>query len=161
VLPILKKYQVPATLFLTSDLSPMETLAHLPRPSWDEVRALVASGLVDVQVHGRGHVSAYAFDPASEEFREQFLGCARDIAEEVGTQPILVAYPYGDKTRAHADVLCAIGFAAAFGTREGVVQEGVHPFALPRMSVERGMSRLLFMMRTCTRTVRAFSRMRK
>lgn len=161
VLPILKKYQVPATLFLTSDLSPMETLAYLPRPSWDEVRALVASGLVDVQVHGQGHVSVYALDPVSEEFREQFLGCARDIKEEVGTQPILVAYPYGDKTRAHAEVLRTIGFAGAFGTREGVVQEGTHPFALPRMSVERCMSRLLFMMRTCTRTVSAFSRMRK
>jgi len=160
VLPILKEYNLSATLFLTSDLGQKETLHNLPRPTWDDVRALHASGLFSIQVHGRTHASLISLAPDSLELREELIGCADDIEREIGVRPTVVAYPYGNKTLDIADAVRNMGFEAAFGTREGVVEQGVHPYVFPRVSVERIMSQSLSFLRAEACAVRIVAALR-
>ncbi len=61
VFPLLKKYEIKATAFVTTDFIDDESPRHLPEAfpygfvSWDELREMEASGLVDVQSHAVTH----------------------------------------------------------------------------------------------------------
>ncbi len=147
-LPILERYHLPATLFLTSALARKDVLHGLERPSWDDVRALHASGLVSIEVHGRTHTRLTDLAPDSDEFRSELIGCADDVEREVGVRPTLVAYPFGEKTTEIAAAVRDLGFEAAFGTYENAVHTGSNIYALPRVSVEHDMSWPFFVSRT-------------
>ena len=52
-----KKYNIPFTLFLTTDLALQAKLGNLPRPTWTQLEEMARSPLVSIQVHGHSHIN--------------------------------------------------------------------------------------------------------
>jgi peptidoglycan/xylan/chitin deacetylase (PgdA/CDA1 family)/phage tail protein X len=130
--PLLRRLQLPATLFVTTDL--VGTREGL---SWAQLRELAQSGLVDIQAHGRTHRDltqplAGETDTAwrralRDELRQPRLLLERQLAD-AGVRVRQFAYPYGAVNDAVLDALNAEPYTLAY-----TVRAGSNPFyAAPR-----------------------------
>ena len=146
VFPILKEYSIPATLFLTTDLSPRKKLGNLERPTWDQLKEMQESGLVSLEVHGRSHKNFTEIE-SEKEFEEEILGCRDDIKEHSGYVPRFVAYPSGNHSKEAIRYIETHGFAAACSINEGLVTKGDNPYLIKRVQVDRTTSFSQFRMR--------------
>jgi peptidoglycan/xylan/chitin deacetylase (PgdA/CDA1 family) len=146
--PILKKYKLPATVFLTSDLSRKEALGNLERPTWEEIRDMQQSGLVSFEVHGVTHARLTDIEHDRAAFTYELSGCRDEIEKNTEHRPRFAAYSFGAKSHTVLERTQTLGFDAAFGTHEGMVKKGSNLFALRRVQVDRTMSFLLFRLRT-------------
>ncbi len=146
--PILQKYRIPFTVFLTTHLAPLPALGHLPRPSWDQLREMSAAGLMTLGLHGHDHrhISEIVTDPPA---LHQELNMSSDImTKETGKPPQYYAYAYGVRDVRVLPHLKELGIQAAFGITDGVVGKRRDVFALPRVQIDRTMSMRLFAYRT-------------
>jgi peptidoglycan/xylan/chitin deacetylase (PgdA/CDA1 family) len=146
--PILSGQQLPFTLFLTSDLSPLESLGNIPRPTWEQLREMEKSGLMEVGLHGHTHkkVTAIVDDPhALDQEMSQSINL---IQKELGARPHVYAYAYGVRHEAIPPYLKALGIRALFGITDGVVGKEDSPDALRRVQVDSTMDSSLFRLRT-------------
>lgn len=159
--PLLKKYNIHAALFLTTDLTPREKLSNLARPTWDQLREMHASGLVSVEVHGRTHVNWTEIEHDEEKLRDEILGARDDIERELGVRPRYAAYPAGRRSKKLEAYLKAHGFDGAVAITEGAVYAGDNPFTLKRVQVDRTMSFMLFKLRLMPATLVFAARLRK
>ena len=137
--PILRKYQVPATLFIYTD-----AISSKPMPnaiSWDQLKEMEASGLIDIQAHSLSHPD---FEQKRKSLsRDEFnafamtqLTKSRDILEDrLGHKISYFAWPYGSFDRALEKLAEQAGYIAAFGTEGEQVQTQSNLFALPRFHV--------------------------
>lgn len=104
--PILVKYRIPATVYLTTDY--VETQRSFdfgayarsqdrPDPlSWAQVREMVESGLVAAGAHTHTHQDLTRLAP--EGVRREMAESCRLIEDRVGTSPQHFAYPWGRVT---------------------------------------------------------------
>jgi peptidoglycan/xylan/chitin deacetylase (PgdA/CDA1 family) len=105
VWPILKKYQVKATLFLYTDVIGAPVALN-----WPQVQEMTASGLIDVQSHGKSHASLSRGpnDKSNRAYRarirKEMRGADAAFQKHLGQLPAYFAYPYGDSS----DVAIAI-----------------------------------------------------
>lgn len=150
--PLLKKYNIPATLFLTTDLSPQEKLGNLPRPTWEQLKEMQDSGLVTVEVHGRTHINWPTLE-TDEALADEILGARNDIEMHLGYRPRFAAYPAGRRDARVADYLKRSGFEAAVAITEGAVHAGDDLFTLKRVQVDRNMNFTLFRLRLDAQTL--------
>lgn len=190
--PVLKKYQAPATVFLTTSfldrLRPLwfdrllyafvisgqgtqaaqhnaflkrcpqeqreEKLAALElstgvrldfnvfmpavfRPlSWDQVREMNATGLVDFGAHGHEHFIMSLCTPEAQ--RADLLTCRDRIQAELGTKAVpFLAYPNGEQAdfnEALNMLARDMGFRAVMSTLHGFNAPGVDSFLMKRIS---------------------------
>lgn len=88
--PILEKYNIPATYFITSAYVGIDTT--MPHFTWEQAKEMEESGLVDIQSHTHGHA---LLDELSEnEVRYQVSMSFARIEEELGKRDVKVlAYP--------------------------------------------------------------------
>ncbi len=110
--PLLAELRIPATLFLATGFLDGAERAPISRHvrgrgeaalplSWDEVRAMVDSGLVDVGSHSVTHPD---FDRIGEERAERELVASKAaIADRLGREPQVFAYPHA--IVGHADIV--------------------------------------------------------
>lgn len=88
--PILRKYNVPATYFITSAYVGVQTT--MPHFTWDEAREMEASGLIDIQSHTHAHVLLDEVGQG-EVLYQASMSFAR-IEKELGKRDVKVlAYP--------------------------------------------------------------------
>ncbi len=146
-LPVLTRYGIPATLFLTTDLTVTEPFLGFTRPSWDEVRTLRDAG-VAIEVHGHRHERLTEIETDRVAVHEELETSRATIVRELGTTPRFVAYAYGAKSQAVVEETERMGFVAAFGTYEGAVHSDSNRFALRRVEVQGTMPFALFVLRT-------------
>lgn len=147
VFPLLKKYNLPATVFLTTDLSPRPELGNLPRPSWEQVAEMARSGLVNFEVHGHEHKNLAALSRDPEALAAEIDHCRELIRKFTGYLPACVAYAAGHKNQAVIDYLKRAGFRAAFAITEGLIRPGDDVYALRRVQVDKTINFALFRMR--------------
>jgi peptidoglycan/xylan/chitin deacetylase (PgdA/CDA1 family) len=138
VLPILQKYQIPATLFLTTDVSLSTSPYKLPRITWEGVRTLHASGLIAIESHGRTHPHLPRL--TSEVIAEELSGAVHDIEEQLSIRSRYFAYPFGDRTELVEHAVETAGYEAAFSIREGFVRVGSDTRHIPRIQVDQTMT---------------------
>lgn len=137
--PILKKHQVPATLFIYT-----EAIASKPMQnaiSWDQLKEMRDSGLIDVQAHSLSHpnfevkrksLSADAF----YRFAMHELVKSKVILEErLGQKISYFAWPYGAYDRSLATLAEKAGYEAAFGTDGAQITLTSSRFSLPRFHI--------------------------
>lgn len=137
--PILQKHQVPATLFIYTD-----GISSKPMPnaiSWDQLKDMEASGLIDIQAHSLSHpdfeqkrktLSAEAF----YSFAMTQLTKSKEILEEkLGHKVSYFAWPYGSFDRSLERLAEKAGYVAAFGTDGEQVHAQSNLFAIPRFHV--------------------------
>jgi len=121
-----------ATLESAAGGSP-ELPEHMKPLSWDQVRRLCASGLVEVG--GHTHTHPILARCRLEEQRWEIAKCRDRISSETGRCPVLFAYPNGgsgDYMPATVDSLAEAGFQFACTTSNGRASPASDPFELPR-----------------------------
>ncbi len=144
VLPILERYQIPATVFVPTDLSASTGPGERVRLSWDELRALTKSGLVEIGSHARTHRKLSAL--SNEEVHQELTESADDIKREIGKRPHFFAYPFGARSSSVENIAREI-YAASFAITEGTIHSGDDLDRLKRVQVDATMTFLLFKLR--------------
>ncbi len=129
--PRLEAAGLPFTVFVSTD--PVDE-GHAGIMSWDELRALVAAG-VTIGNHSAAHGPMWRNDDAAN--RADLERARRRLREELGIDPTLFAYPYGEWDGALRALVAALGFTAAFGQHSGVVGAHSDRFNLPRFALNR------------------------
>ena len=115
-IPILKRYNFPATLFINTDflLKDESGTAYL---SVQEIGKLKKIGLIDFGCHGKTHMMLSALD---EESLEHEIAGAKNILQDViGSDIRLFAYPYGHSGSYNKKIMEKVqtaGFSGAFTT---------------------------------------------
>jgi peptidoglycan/xylan/chitin deacetylase (PgdA/CDA1 family) len=113
--PILQKYNFHAVSFLPTGLIDHYPGFHL---TWDEVKQMNASGLVEFEAHSVSHVNLNSVSNArlTLELRD-----SKQILEaEIGHPVNFVAYPYGAGNARVQAVARSLGFVGGLGTWYGV-----------------------------------------
>jgi peptidoglycan/xylan/chitin deacetylase (PgdA/CDA1 family) len=122
-LPLLKKYQMPATLFVYTDV-----VGTRDGMSWAQLREIAQSGLVDIQAHSRTHRNLAErlpgeSDAAYRRNLQQELRHPRAVLERqlgmLGVKVQHFAYPYGAGNAQVLEALAEEGYSLGFTVREG------------------------------------------
>jgi peptidoglycan/xylan/chitin deacetylase (PgdA/CDA1 family) len=153
VLPILKRYQVPASAFVvTSSVGsaqpmpfdhwatrnshrvPMESWRPL---NWSELEDCVASGLITIGAHSQRHLRGSQCTP--EQLREEATGSRETLRSRLGkAHSVQYAYPYGntklgDVSPDYIAAVKAAGYELAVTTDLGLTEADNDPYCLPRL----------------------------
>ena len=122
--PILREYNVPYTLFVSTDALDQGLSDYM---TWDELAELSEAG-VSIANHGAAHESLLTVgDVAADVMRAK----AR-LVEHVESLDGVFAYPYGEFDIDAMQVLRDLGFRYAFGQHSGAVGEASPRYSLPR-----------------------------
>lgn len=138
VLPLLRKYNAHATLFVPTDLLGREltTSDKVTRPiiTKEEARELSDSGVVSIMPHSRRHKKLHklSIGEAMDEIEES----QKAVSEITGKEAEIFAYPNGDFTPEIVALMKASGkWLGAVTVRQGLVQPSADLFQLPRNAV--------------------------
>lgn len=130
--PILKAFNVPATLFITNrgDTDPERFLSR------DRVREMAASGLIEFGGHTADHtvLDSVPADVAAESIRQNFAW----LTEVLGTPPLCFAYPCGGYTPEVIEALKSTGYAYAFTMHKKMRPVSANPYLIHRQIIPRG-----------------------
>lgn len=141
--PLAKEYNFHFTIFLTTDLSKMEKLGNLERPTWEQLKEMTDSGLVSLEVHGHTHTNFPELQEQNK-LQQELEQCRNEIETRTGAAARFVAYPAG---RVNPEVVAVVtneGFEAVFTTKWGFIHEGDDMMLLKRIIVDRNTSWGLF-----------------
>jgi peptidoglycan/xylan/chitin deacetylase (PgdA/CDA1 family) len=134
--PLLKRFGVPATLFLYTDF-----VGSGSAMSWAQVREMRDSGLVDVQAHSKSHANLIErlADENDAGYMKRLDAEARvpreAIERHLNTQQVLdFAYPYGDANEQVLEVLARQRYRLAV-----TVNPGGNPFYAQPLMLRRTM----------------------
>jgi peptidoglycan/xylan/chitin deacetylase (PgdA/CDA1 family) len=103
-----------------------------PVASWDEVRALAASG-VAIGSHTRHHRRLTELSPVEREV--ELVGSLAELRENVPEAEAVLAYPNGDHNEAVCGAAREAGYRLAFTTEKGRNGAATDPLRLRRVSV--------------------------
>lgn len=143
--PILKKYGIRSTVFLITDLiggTLTEKNHSAAILTEDQIRQLLASGLVEFMPHTHTHPNLDQI-PFEEAVREIETSRAR-VAALTGEQSDIFAFPRGRYTTKLLDHMRSGGWHAAFSVERGVANEASDVMQLPRLAVDSATSMRAF-----------------
>lgn len=103
-IPILKKYQFQATLFLAPKYINEKHEYYL---TWEEVKELLREGAIEVGGHTYSHIDIRK--PSKEGLEEEIKCCNDSIYENLALQPISMCFPYGTFNKKAVDVIRKCG----------------------------------------------------
>jgi peptidoglycan/xylan/chitin deacetylase (PgdA/CDA1 family) len=134
-LPILKKYGYPATLFVTMDMIGSDKKAL----TWQQVKTLEESGVIDVQCHTRTHPNLA--DAENRDLKayldflsDEIVASRLTLQKHIGKLCRYLAYPYGATNHLVVAIAQKAGYEAAF-----TVERGANPFFVTNYRVLRSM----------------------
>ena len=145
VLPILKRYHTPATVFIPSDLSARTDPDGRTRLTEEEVRTLAQSSLITIGSHAHTHRKFTELSPG--EMQDEARGSVDVLARISGARPRFFAYPFGARSAGAERAIKDAGYEAAFSITEGTIHQGDDLFRLKRVQIDGTMSFLLFRLR--------------
>ena len=146
VFPLLKKFNIPATMFLTVEFLDttikttegfeFDTLAP------DEMREMLESGLVEFmpQTQQTVRLSEVAFESAIENIEAS----RKDLESITNKEAPIFAYPKGSYTDRLKEHLQNHNWIGAVTLKEGLVHSDSDPYLLPRNSVDSKTSFIQF-----------------
>lgn len=132
--PLLKKYNLPATIFTPTGYAGKEMLNSegktIPVMSWQEAREMEESGLVDFASHSHTHpmMNKIAF----EEFVNEVKTSENLLNQNLKKPVKIFSFPKGKYKPEHTDYLKEQGYLGAVTVREGLVGPSDDPFTLRR-----------------------------
>lgn len=115
--PVLKKYQVPATIFIVNQLVGTEDYF-----SWEQAKEMYDTGLVKIHCHGYRH-SEYS-SVGKEKLVSDYTKSHQEIEEHMGEKiQKIMAYPAGKSSESTIKWLKEIGFEIQVQTKYGTVNK--------------------------------------
>ena len=115
--PVLKKYNVPATIFVVNTLVGTEDYF-----SWEQAKEMYSTGLVQIHCHGYNH-SEYS-SVGKEKLISDYTKSHQEIEEHMGEKiQKIMAYPAGKSSQNTIKWLKEIGFEVQVQTRYGTVNK--------------------------------------
>lgn len=134
--PILKKYGVPATLFIYTDF-----IGGSKALSWNQMQIMHESGLIEIQSHGKSHASLSRLpsDKTTASYSARIQG-EIDSSEAVfkrhlGMSPQYLSYPYGNSSKMASDQLRTAGYTLAATVTRGDNTVFSDPYLLHRTMI--------------------------
>lgn len=129
--PILKRLKLPFSLGITTGL--VEDKKRFTM-SWEEVREMHDSGLVEVASHGHRH---RGLKNLPRKLVDEELTRSRELLEQrLGVSPSVYFYPLGSMDRRARDLVTEAGYDAAFTATGAPIALGTsHLAEVPRTSV--------------------------
>lgn len=131
--PRLKRRGWPLTVFVSTDAIDRGLPAYM---SWAQMRELQGDGVVFAN-HSASHDhllrrdSGEGGDAWRTRVKADIERARQRLSEELGTAPMLFAYPYGEYDAALAELVQGLGYTA-FGQQSGALGRWSDPRALPR-----------------------------
>ncbi|NGQ93981.1 polysaccharide deacetylase family protein [Brevibacillus sp. SYP-B805] len=126
--PILKKYKAKATLFvITGSIGKPRYL------NWGQLEIMERSGLVDVESHTVTHPDVRHL--TRKQFYYELAESKRVLETRLHKKVCMFAYPYGKYTKKWFPVLSAMGYQAAFTTKNRLTEYAQGRYSLKRLRV--------------------------
>jgi len=127
--PRFKAAGLPFTVFVATGHIDQGSSRHL---TWEQIREMQAGG-VTIGHHTVSHLHMpVATAPRLE---KEIAGAHARFEKELGRQPELFAYPYGEASLDIEAIIRGAGFTAAFGQHSGVLGSTQGLFYLPRFAM--------------------------
>ena len=149
--PILQKYNLKATIFVVTgkirDNNPQQSFdARLDSDeerspenflSWQQMRLMEKSGLIDIQAHTHYHYKKGEDWEAGSDisYKEELVLCKNIIAQQLGKQVIFIAWPWGEYTGDSIRAAEEVGFKGAVTIEVGSNEFGSQPMRIKRFKV--------------------------
>jgi len=134
-LPLLKKFNVPATLFINTETIGGDYM------TWDELNDVVKS---DIEIGNHTHSHKYFLDlPESSRyniFKDEIELSQSIIKKKLKTEPKVFTFPYGEFDVKMKNIVKQSGFIAAATQNSGVLSEGSDLFQCPRFPMSEAYS---------------------
>ncbi len=134
--PILRKYNVPATLFVYTDF-----IGGSKALSWAQMEVMAASGLIEIESHGQSHTSLSRL-PADKSVqtyqarvREEITGANAAFRKHLDGPASFLSYPYGNSSIMAADIAAEEGIALAATVTRGENTVFSDPYLLHRTMI--------------------------
>ena len=131
------KYHIPITLFIYPS-----AISNAPYAlTWEQLRQMKASGLVDIQAHTYWHPDfrreKRRLPPMEyEKFVDAQLHRSKAVLEQhLGSPVTSMAWPYGIYDRDLEQAASRAGYSSAFAYAGGVARKGSDLLAIPRIPV--------------------------
>lgn len=142
-LPILRKYGIPATLFVCAgEINPKDLGSDLPLMTAEEIAKLSRDPLVTIGSHGLTHGKLTRLSP---EMAKNEIGQSRVLLEKATGKPIdFFAYPKGSFNSLIMDYTEKAGYGAAFTAIQRLVDRNCAIYGIPRVQIDRSTSFLEF-----------------
>ncbi len=150
-MPILQKYEVPAIVFVATDLigCTWDVAAKFCRDagcngvlemaSWSDLKKACDSGF-EIGSHTRSHARFSEISSDEEKLKSEILGSKEAIEERLGRSCDFISWPFGtlpDQDKRSIDFVRKVGYKACFGGFRGSVKRiETDPFAIPRHQFE-------------------------
>jgi peptidoglycan/xylan/chitin deacetylase (PgdA/CDA1 family) len=138
--PILRKYNFPAAIFLTTGLTAgADKITPL---NLAQMKKMAASGLVDFEPHTVNHPKLTKIDLAEA---EKEIALSRDfINRQFKKKSVFFAYPYGSYNDQIIGLLKKLDFRLGFTIEKGVIKTTDNRLLLKRNSVDSAVTMIQF-----------------
>jgi peptidoglycan/xylan/chitin deacetylase (PgdA/CDA1 family) len=152
VYPVLKEFKIPATIFIAvNNIGQIVTSEHFKDAvfmSWDEIKDIALSGLVEIGSHSMSHRDLRKVTDAQELIRE-VSGSKNILEEALGVKINCFSYPVGSFDNRVRDFVMQAGYLCAVGTNPGKKSSWEDVFVLKRIRVsEKDKNLFLFWWKT-------------
>lgn len=134
--PLLKKYNMHATVFLYSDF-----VGARDALSWKEMQEMVDSGLVDIQPHSKTHSNLGIAQPDEDEkahtqrIAAEVTVPQQEISKNLNVPVHTFAYPYGDTNKVVIEKLKQRDYQLGVTVQAGANAAFAFPYMLQRSMV--------------------------
>lgn len=128
-LPILKKYNFPAAMFVHTDF--VGSKQGRPKMDWPTLQELSKEGLVTIGSHTLSHPADITALPGSEQEHE-IVESKKVLEQHLGRTVDYFAYPDGKNDATTQSIVKAAGYKMAFSTHYGPAEESPNIYAVNR-----------------------------
>ncbi|MBU6231437.1 MAG: polysaccharide deacetylase family protein [Patescibacteria group bacterium] len=160
-LPILKRHQIPATIFVATDfmgksMTNSEGIS-IECATADSLREALSSDLIELMPHTASHKPLTAYTDGS--WKDDVTRSKCMLQSQLGSKADVFAYPQGKLSPEHAAYLRESGYIGAVTVKEGLVRPGDDLFRLKRNSIDSATTRAQFLGKF-SRTVEWYERLK-
>jgi peptidoglycan/xylan/chitin deacetylase (PgdA/CDA1 family) len=150
--PILKKYNIPATIFFTTSLMGKRVRnsynIDYKYLNWQQLKKMEESGLISVECHGHNHLVLNSVNDTVA-IEKEMLDCKNIIDEKLKKNTKYYAFPKG-KSNELSQVIVKKYFKLAFAGEGIPNSNNFNKYCIPRIIVTRQMTMLKFKLATCS-----------
>lgn len=137
LLPLVKKYNIPVTLFIYPEITSKESYAM----TWEQIKELQKSGLFDIQSHTYTHPDFNADEKQmtptafQQSVKMELVDSKKILEDKLGIKVTLLAWPFGNHNAYVEQQAKQAGYIMAFKVDEDCASRSDNLMIVPRYMV--------------------------